>query len=231
MTERKPLPPTGKDNRRVYPVDALKAKFWYSVVKQRGDFKSNYALAKAFGGEHKQWAAYSRGAQPNELILDTVEANLYGSKEIFTAGPDQLKLWPAMHFDDVDTLRLISDRSIRADGLIARFRLDAMKGDIRLTRGCDPADETFEDMIREILMSLHGIMEWDFVLEIGSILRNWSEPYELQARQRENEIFMDLIIDSRFGLSYLQEWREKEAFENIQAPTVKNKGRRKIDED
>ena len=230
MAERKPLPPTGKDNRRVYPVDALRAKFWYSSVKQIGNFSSNYALAKTFGGDPKKWASYANGSQPNELVLDQVDAEFCGTKLIYTSGPMQLKLWPALQSEEMEILSLIAKKSERIDGLIAKFRSDAMNNNLTVMWDKDPGDQTFEPHIQKIEFELEAYFEFDVIKEITQILREWMRPYEAIALRRYNENFIDYIMDSRFSNAYMRDMREQEEYESIQSSTVKQKGRRKNDE-
>ena len=235
MTSRKPAPSDGLDGRRVYPIDELRARVWYFHVKKLSGCGTNDALATEFDDLPKKWANYEKGGQPNELVLNKVETKYPGTLDIYIAGPNRLKLWPAIRDNEQDNLSLISTFSKRVDGLIAQLRLDVITGKIQLpdgdgSGGWPEEPDIFELRIIEVLDMLPNEIEKQFMLEIEALLRNFLQPFVDSAYFAQKQDFDDFIYDSRANNAYSRELLDKERFNSIQLSTVKQKGRRKNDE-
>jgi hypothetical protein len=215
------------DKRRRQPVDELRAKVWRSQLLVLINGKTDYALGEKFGGDSKKWNNYKKGSQPNDLLLSNVESLLPGSTEIFTAGPNKLKLWPSLTSNDLDTLLLISEYSERVDGLIAQFRLDAINELILSPSDiCIEGPDNFELRLCEIFDLLYDEIGSEFTQEAMNILTFWLEPFVEAARHKQYLYLLDDDCNTRANSDYTMKIFEQEKFNSIELPTVKQKGHR-----
>jgi len=230
MSSRKPLPNDITDKRRVYPIDELRVKYWLNEVKKNSGCNTEYALAKKFGGTQSKWKNYKTGSQPNENVLDEVNVAIANSRNWYTCGPKDLKLWPSLSIHlTLNELSLISEFSNQVDAKIVQFRLDAVNSLI-CPKNIIPDDiyKTFDIRAREIEVMLDKVVEKQFASEVINILKAIVYPLADEKVENFNNDLMDFIMDSKYTKSDVSKMIREAEFESLELPTIKNKGQRKF---
>lgn len=229
MRERKRLEKDKIDKRLIYPIDELRVKFWLSQVKQASGYKTEYALAKAFGGTQAKWKNYVNGGQPNELVLDEVAEKISDSKNWYICGPNGLKLWSSLSSEaTIIELGLISEFSQNVDGKIAKFRIDSINREI-----CNPdmypntISEAFQLKSDEIQIMLAKVLDKSFLKDAIAILNLLIEQHIEYELNKFNDNLMDFIMDSRYKKADEVKMLRELEYEELGLSTIMKKGQRK----
>jgi hypothetical protein len=229
----KKLPLNTNDGRYKRPIDGLRAMVWYQFVKQNSMSATYYQLSKNFGGSPARWAAYEKGSQPNDLLLNLVDKKIIGSKQVYLSGLNREKLWPAICSTDISDLKLIEEMGGSVDKLIADFRLRAINkmisfenprkdvGQARYSHSWMHHPFDFElDSIQYCLSQLIGPLLASHAI---NILREEIKPY----REKAEAIFFDSVLNrGLFPVKAMRHQERENAYFSIQMGTVKNKGMR-----
>lgn len=229
----KKLPPNTSDRRYARPIDGLRAMTWHSFVKESTNNSSNYQLDQLFGGGRARWAAYEKGSQPNEQLLNFVNRKVEGSKDVYLCGPDNEKLWPAICTHEINELKLIEELGRSADKLIAEFRIRVIENKIPLEYDGEkhfypPKNEhlmhPFDEEMLYIDYVFQGLLGSQLSPVATSILRAEIKPYQDKVEADARKDWYDFIVFNPYTTADVQKMMREESYSLIQMRTVKNKG-------
>lgn len=109
-----PIKPRGRGRPPTHPVDRLRTRLWFHVVKLRSGLPSAYAIEMAIDGDHvrkratdvsrpQRWDQYRRGEKvPNDKpgprnAVEQAESNFQGTAQWFRS-----PIWPILRGDKCD---------------------------------------------------------------------------------------------------------------------------------
>ena len=231
MRIRKFLPKDKIDKRLIYPVDELRVKFWLSKVMEKTGCSTSYSLSKHFGGNQTKWKNYKFGGQPNDDLLDEVDAIVHGSKNWYTRGPDELTLWASLATEtELEKLKVIAKVSKNIDGKIAQLRADAINCEVIGREGAYPniIFEAFDLRLSEIKSDLDKLMNEELVQKAVEILRTNVQPQIDELCSKSNDDLYDFILDSKYQRSDYIKMQDEQEYAELELSTVQKKGKRKV---
>lgn len=233
MPISKKLPVNANDARYTRPIDRLRAMVWYQFVKQNSMSASYYQLCENFGGSAARWAAYEKGSQPNDRLLNLVDEKINGSRDVYLNGLNTEKLWPAIVSTDINELKLIAEMGLSVDKVIADFRLRAINEMISFENHREDFGQArysnswmshpFDFELDSIQYRLSQLIGPSLASTAISILRDEVGPYREKA---ETDLFDTVINSELIPVKAIRHKERENAYFSIQMGTVKNKGMR-----
>ena len=234
MLLAKKLPPNSSDRRYARPIDGLRAMTWHRYIKLKTNNASNYQLDQMFGAGRARWAAYEKGSQPNDQLLNLVDLEVDGSRGVYLCGPDTEKLWPAICTPDLNQLKLIEACGLSADKLIADFRIRVIEDKIPLEyhsrdEYCIPKKNQnglhpFDEEILYINCVLQDLLGFQLAQVATTILHTEIQPYQVKVDAKARTDWFDEILSNSYLTNLAQQNFREQAYSSIQMSTVKNKG-------
>jgi hypothetical protein len=210
---------------------------WVFYIRNNTFGASNYELDKRFGGGQNRWSAYSNGSQPNDQLLNSVEEEIEGSKNIYLCGPHKEKLWSAICSADINELKLIEEMGRSVDRLIANFRLRVIDNKISIdydecNRCYTPKNKSgmhpFDQEIADIEFLIEELLGSYLAAFAADILRAEIKPYQDEVEANARTDWYDDIVCNPYTRTVVQQMMREESYSSIQMGTVKNKGTKTI---
>lgn len=250
MRIAKKLPKNASDGRYNRPIDLLRAMTWHQFVKSSLGGASNYLLDDKFGGGQSRWTAYSKGSQPNELLLERVERQVLGSRDTYEVGPKGSKLWFSLASENEAELNLIVKLGRTIDKSIAHFRLEVINNKITVdeshgTYDHHPYDLEIENINHVLIQDELFVftepfndnmnMYWSrvadkddgeaaLVTKVIDLLRETIEPYRKKSMALAYAELVDAVSEQYYDLRWHKNLEEETAFDDLRMGNVKSKG-------
>lgn len=223
----KRLPPNKSDARYRFKIDDLRAMAWHQYVAKKSGDASNYKLDAIFKVGQTRWAAYQKGRQPSDPFLDLIDSKILGSKDVYLAGPDELKLWNALVSKNLDDFELIVKISNRLDAELIKFRASIMFYWIQNeSRDSHLSMDWYDSKINYFKLQLSNFLGDSLADKAIELLEEALLPYISNAIAK-SDFSSVLAEDIHEHNKIINESLQSGMFDGIQMSTVKNKGAKK----